>query len=569
MIAVARGSALLVVLLAVVVATLAVALRPVPAAAAVSARLMELDAKVRLAADGSLHVVETHRYDFGAEPAGAVRRTLQTRARYDEAHDQVFTVTGLKASLDGRPVRAERSDEDGVARVALAFTRAQTGRHTVRLEYAISGAVRRTPEGLELSWPLVQGMEAEVESVHATVSVPRVAWAACLAGGDGSSMPCTAATALPHPEFVQEDLAPGERMRIIVGLPVNAGVHADQVLARRWSLARAFALTPVAVGTALGLLALAAAAVVALWWTRGRDTRSPGGEPYHPLVDVDGRLEFVPPDRVRPGQLGTIVDETADVIDIVATVLDLAVRGVLVIEEVGRTSPHRRPDWRLRRTDAGEQELLPYERVLLDLLFEGRDSVLVSGLAGTFTNGLRRVQEQLYADVHARGWFRQRPDAVRTRWTTAGGVLALAGLVITVVLAAFTDLGLVGLGLVLAGGVLVWGGDVAPARTARGSALLSRLHDFRAYLARADGSELPESSRAELVARFLPYAVVFGLEDRWAEISAASGRPGEPDAGLGWYHAPENWHRVDLADSVDAFVTTLSGAISASRRLRI
>jgi Predicted membrane protein (DUF2207) len=399
-------------------------------------------------------------------------------------------------------------------------------------------------------------------------------------------------------------------------IPAGAGISPDQMLERRWSFASAFAPTPLAIGLLVGVVALAGLAVLALWWTRGRDAAAGRGdgsyEPFRSDPAASGStgaggghqagVRFEPPDGIRPGQLGTVVDERADVVDIVATVLDLAVRGHLVVEELERSSPHRRPDWMLHRPargdesaagsgddadkDVGEKagaagqvesgapaDLLPYERLLIDLIFGGngehpRESVALSELAQRFPDRLPRVQEQLYADVYSKGWFRQRPDAVRSRWTTAGGALALTGVVLTVVLAAFTELGLVGLGVVLAGGLLIWGGDLAPARTARGSALLARLHEFRVYLSAADGSDLPEPVKAELVTRVLPYAVVFGLEDRWADTLVAAGRAGEPDAGLGWYQAPAAWHRVDLADSVEAFVTTLSGAISA-RRLRV
>jgi hypothetical protein len=371
------------------------------------------------------------------------------------------------------------------------------------------------------------------------------------------------------------------------GIPswtAGAGIGPDQPLDDGGPLARVFAVRPVSVGLLLLILAVAGGVVVAWWWTSGRDTRAPRGPAYHPIrEEPSGEVCFVSPDGIRPGQLGTLVDESADVVDIVATVLDLAVRGHVAIEELPRPSPYRRPDWVIRRTTEDhepEGDLAPYERVLLALLLGGpgddrhirRDNgtrrVAVSALAGRFSDGLRQMQDQLYADVHAKGWFRQRPDAVRSPWTTAGGVLALVGVVATVGLGSI-GLGLVGLGMILAGGILAWGGVVAPARTARGSALLRQLHDLRAYLEMAHGSELPDSSRAELVARILPYALVFGLLDRWARIFAASGRPGDPDAGLEWYEPPEMWHRIDVPDSLDAFVTTLSGAISTSRRLRL
>ena len=564
-----------------VAATAALAvLVPAAAAAAPAATddvVSELVAGVRVDDDGSLRVTETQRYDFGRTPNDDLRRTLRIRVPFDADQDEVFTVTNVRASVDGRSARVSRDDTDGLAALTVDLGRPLTGRHTFRFEYDVQGAVRRTSDGLEVSWPVVQGLHSPVSSARVNLSAPAVTWAVCFAGGAGSTMPCTAAQLgeSSSPVFVQQGLGPGERMTIVAGLPGASAVRPDQRLDQRWSLRTAFSLTPLTIGLLVGLVALAGCAVFALWWTRGRDTGAPkagqkGG--YRPLVaDPDGRTRFAPPEGIRPGQMGTLVDERADVVDIVATVLDLAMRGLLVIEEGGRPSRHRGPQWLVHRTGTAADDLAPYERAVLDLLFDSgaREVVSLPEIAGAPSERLDAVRDQLYADVHARGWFHHRPDAVRSRWTTAGAALALVGVVLTVVLAITTDLGLVGLAVVLAGGVLAWGGDLAPSRTGKGSALLTRLRDLRRYLATADGSDLPENHRAELAARFLPYAVVFGLEDRWAETFAASGRPGAPDAGLEWFRAPEDWHRIDVPDSLDAFVAALSNAISPGRRLRI
>ena len=47
-------------------------------------------------------------------------------------------------------------------------------------------------------------------------------------------------------------------------------------------------------------------------------------------------VEFAPPEDLRPGQVGTIVDEQANTLDVTATIVDLAVRGYLTIEEIRR-----------------------------------------------------------------------------------------------------------------------------------------------------------------------------------------------------------------------------------------
>ena len=52
---------------------------------------------------------------------------------------------------------------------------------------------------------------------------------------------------------------------------------------------------------------------------------------------------------VRPGEIGTLVDERVDPIDVTATLLDLAVRGHLLITELPRESAYARTEWELSR----------------------------------------------------------------------------------------------------------------------------------------------------------------------------------------------------------------------------
>ena len=60
-----------------------------------------------------------------------------------------------------------------------------------------------------------------------------------------------------------------------------------------------------------------------LWWTRGRDPR------LRPIA-----AQYEPPDQLTPGEAGTLVDDSANMRDITASIVDLAVRGYMVIEEV-------------------------------------------------------------------------------------------------------------------------------------------------------------------------------------------------------------------------------------------
>jgi hypothetical protein len=284
---------------------------------------------------------------------------------------------------------------------------------------------------------------------------------------------------------------------------------------------------------------------------------------------------------VRPGQIGTLVDERADVIDVTATIVDLAVRGHLLIEEEDRAVTGRL-DWALRKLDRqGPDDLLKYERLLLEALFtdpggKPRESVKLSELGGTFATQLARVRSAMYDDVVEQGWFARRPDTVRSRWTIAGTVLTVLGVAGTIALALTTDLALVGLAVIIAGAALAYGGQYMPAKTARGSTVLAHTIGFRAFLERGelpdgaappDGDRIGARQRIALFSRFLPYAVVFDVVPKWAKTVEDAGERAEGADNLYWYEGPAEWDLSKFAESMRTFTLATSGSISQSRGL--
>jgi len=82
--------------------------------------------------------------------------------------------------------------------------------------------------------------------------------------------------------FRQVGLGPGEGLTVVVAIPKGVVASPGPILRERWSLQRAFALTPVSAAAGGGLLA-ALAVLAALVLARGRDRRYSG--PAAGIVD--------------------------------------------------------------------------------------------------------------------------------------------------------------------------------------------------------------------------------------------------------------------------------------------
>ena len=544
-------------------AALFVALGTLPALAA-DDQITAYTAEATLTKDGTLQVKETVDLTAGGT---TFSRTLATRVRSDSERDRTYDLKDMSATVNGQPAQGFQNDsiDDG-----RKLTLNVSGQARIVYSYTVDNVVADSTEGREVSWPVVQGFSASIPKATISVNVPFATWVTCLAGRVGSSMPCTSSQLAESAalQIEQNGVPAGGRVTFMTGLDDQATVQPNAEFATRWTLGRAFSVDSNTVGLAVIVFGIGLLGSVALWFFRGRDAaKVGGGAPERPVLDGPDGPQFAAPDGIRPGQVGTVVDETADVVDITATLLDLAVRNYLTIVELPRESHFAKLDWELRRLHPGGPELLPYEKALLDAVFADGDSVVVSQLGPSLRPQLNLVREQLYADVVTQGWFNSSPDAVRNRWTTAGLVLLGAGVVLTIVLAIVTKYGLVGLAVMAAGLVLALVGQAAPARTARGAAVLGRVAGLQRYLTDETSADLPQSHRLEFASRCLPYAAVLGLTEKWALEIAATDDDDDPDAGIGWYSGPENWHLSDIGESLSNFVMAFGGSITAGRRL--
>jgi hypothetical protein len=528
-------------------------------------------ATVTVNPDGSLDVEETYRLSSGSPGQGLpdFTRTIATREQYDADNDRVYDLSTVEATVDGAAADATVTSNDGVDEIQVGLAATGSDDAVVQLSYRVTGTVAETADGLEVRWPVIQGLDLPIARAAVAWNAPDVVWLSCLAGEPGSSKPCTTSQLVdaPTPRMTQLDLEPGDQMVGILGLAAGSGVEPSVELKPRWSLARSFTASGTPLWLAVGILVLGFVAAFGLWWARGRDADDGPPAAVDPLVDVgDGRVTLAPPGGVRPGQLGTLVDEHADVIDVTATIIDLATRNYLFIEEIPRGA-YGRMDWRLQRRNLGGDELLGFEREILEALFVAGDAVLVSELAGSLRDRLGGIQSLMYDDMVDQGWFAERPDAVRSRWTTAGWVLVAAGVVLTVALALAGTFGLAGLAVILAGVALAFSGQRAPARTSTGARLLRELEVFREWLAHADVSDVPSGQREQVISRLYGYALVFGLGERWAALLAELDLDPDPDEPLYWYGAPHDWHLSDAAPSLMHLTVSLNAAVGSRRLL--
>ncbi len=529
--------------------------------------------------DGKLAVVETIAYDFGVVPKHGIIRVIPDRTRFDKHHDRRYPITVTSVTASAR-ASAKRSVSQHGADLQIKIgdaKRTVSGPVTYVISYTVLGAFDRFPDHDELNWNAVGTewsvpIDAVTVRLHAPAAVTKVA---CETGYSGSRLPCTkAAVAGPATtaDYGQDQLGSDQGVTIVAAMPAGSIATVGPILAKHWTIDQGFALTSATISSAFALAVLLLGGIAFLVWRVGRDRRyvggatdavfgSPTGDSTRVGVFEDHTtpVEYAPPDNLRPGQVGTLVDEVAGPLDVSATIVDLAVRKYLTIEEIPKHHVFGHTDWKLTRLDKNDP-LLRYERLLLDALFAGTDGdVLLSSLKTKFHTSLVSVEGALYDDAVARGWFLRRPDKARAFWHRMALLAIVGGAVLTYVLARWTSFGLLGAPVIIGGLVLSACSHAMPRRTPKGTGTTRRVLGFRRFISESERDRARFAEQQQLFSEYLPYAIVFGVVDRWAKTFEGLSAP-----DTSWYSSTTPFNAIAFSHSINGFATSSVGTMQST-----
>ncbi len=417
------------------------------------------------------------------------------------------------------------------------------------LAYTVHGAIRIHEDGDKLQWFAIDNQrDFPIESSSVTVTLPpgaqfvrnpdsagvEAAWGL---SPDGSSVTYIASRSLsPSDTFeIGVEFTHG----IIPASPPRWQAAQDQAEAYELGVKP---YVDLGLGVLAGALFLGGPALILLlWYLRGRDPQ---------IGPVPEYIEE-PPDDLPPGILGTLIDERADMRDVVATMIDLARKGYMDIEETERIGllGLGGKDFVFRRSDKPDADLEPVEQEVLSGIFRrNKVDVRLNDLRNRFYKRLPGIQKRLYQAMVSRGFFRSNPDTTRSMyrgigWAMLIGAIFLGGFVSAglssfsqMVPCVFGAIGLTGLVAVAFGGAM-------PAKTRKGAEAAARWGAFKNYLNRIDKlADIGQSG--ELFERYLPYAIAFGIKDSW--IFKFTQQPTTPVPG--WY-MPYGWTRPVVTGS--------------------
>ena len=513
--------------------------------------------------DGTAYVLLEFDFDFGDNPGHGPYFVLPTRQGYDKTYDRLYDISRFSSSSPtGAPsrMRIDKGRDYASVWIGDANTANVRGVQTYVVTYAVKRVMNATTSaetadgssGDEFYWnPVGEGWTIPISNATVTVVGPVSATKAqCFAGAKYLKTACDSHGAPSDATvFSQGYLEPGQPFTVDLLYP-SGTFETKPALIERSDFKRAFTLNAGTVGAALAILL---GGIVLLAWklrTTATDEQfavlTPGLMPMGPadgaVVKRDYKtpvaVRFEPPAGMRPGQIGTLIDEKADPRDVTATLVDLAVRGYLRIDDAGEKKTglfSKEQDYTLVKLRDNDNGLAQYEAILHKALFAGRNQVALSDLKTTFSSSMAKVQKQLYTNVTQLGWFRSDPQMARMKWATAGVVVTVLGGLGTAVLAANSRFALVSLPFIVLGVMTLATTRNAPARTAKGTAVLQDARGFELYVSKAEANQLKFEEGEDLFSKYLPYAIAFGVADKWAKKFEELAQQGKRLAEPTWY----------------------------------
>lgn len=543
-------------------------------------RIESFHSDINLESNGIVTVKEKIQYFFpsaesdSAKAKHGIIRNIPVKYRAHSAGTLTgevniyFDLTSVNIEKDNgqtEPVPFEKSSSGNnvVIRIGDA-NKTVNGLITYVIAYKAQRAINFSPKGNEnqdeFYWNVTgNGWEVPIQKADATIKFPADinpdTWKfACFTGPLGiENKECSEeATSVSSVQFASNwDLKPKEGLTILTGFPkgiiTQPTTSQNVILALKYNiLTYLFLLIPF----------IAFIILFILWFLKGRDPKGKGT-----IIPF-----YSPPDNLTPIELGTLVDEKADIKDISSVIIDLAVRGYLKIREIEKKAVlgifKGNPDYELIQLK--RSEFLPgLEKKVFDIIFPvGEHKVNLSDLNERFPQKVSEIKTAVYANLVDRGYFPKSPQRVRNTYLFLGAVVAFLGIILFV-----NQMGVIGSGsMFITGGMIAIFSLFMPQKTIKGVNTYEQILGLKEYLSVAEKDRIEFHNapvkKPEVFEKLLPYAMVLGVEQQWAK--QFEGIYNQPPS---WYEGPPgvNFNSLFLINSLSNFSNVANASMGVSR----
>jgi len=532
-------------------------------AAPVSARQLKIEkfsAEIFIQPDASLDVTETIDVNFIGAWHGLYRTIPVEYVTPQGFNYSLFVKLSGATDSAGQPLKVESSREGQYLKWKIYVDDATDVDRIIHLHYVVRNGLKFFEDHDELYWNVTGDrwdvpvgdasaqilLPAGVTGVRANVFTG--SFGSHAQNGEASTSGSMVEVSMDRPLSFHEGLTVAVAFdKGFVKEPGTADLI-GQFLESNWPL----------------FLPLIAFFVMFLLWSRVRGPR------VGPVA-----VQYEPPDGLTPAEAGTLVDERAAMRDITATIVDLAVRGFIVIEEkeksgmAGMLLHTKDYTFHLKKGLGEWAGLKAHELALLGGMFSNgaQTDVDLSSLQNVFYKNLPTIKNNIFDELMQHGYFQHRPDYVRGGFITGAFVTGVAIFLTGNWLAQKT--GMVVLPFFVAGitsGIIIAGfGWFMPARTADGAKALAGVLGFEDFLTHVESDHMNRISQTpETFEKFLPFAMALGVEKKW--VGAFQNIYSQPPSWYQGNYSSGGFYPIMFINSLDNMTAHASSVMASAPR---
>ncbi len=464
------------------------------------------NADIQILETGEVLINETITADFKTDRHGIYR---DIPIRYDSGKIIPYytKVADISVTKDGLPVEFELIKNSANLRVKVGSADVWvTGENVYDISYKVTGVLVNQDSVDELYWNVTgNGWDTVIDKATATITTPvPITQTACYQGVIGSTQTCDA-TKLSESsyQFSASQLAPGEGMTIAVG----------------WIPGSVPLLTATDNGFVFSIIVLGIASVLAIWFSisRYRLWQKDGKDPE---VADSVVVQFDLPKNMSPAEALFLMNDKNMPISISATVMSLAQKGYITIEQIPGKFLSIGKDTKFKLNTAAHSGLRPHEKLILSSLEDYANDdkeVLASDLKNKFYKHIKPFYEQVGSDVFQIGYYSANPmdtsrKYVQTIMVILIGAFAMLGGAMSSFMNLYTVFGLLLIFLLLVPGLVYM--HLMPKRTQEGTKTLNQVLGYKDFITTADKHRAKFYEDKNLLFEMMPYAVAFGLIDQ-------------------------------------------------------
>ncbi len=468
----------------------------------------------------------------------------------------LFVKVESVTDAEGNALKYQVSRDGAYKKIKIFIPGATDTSKTVVITYSTPNAVRWFDDHDEFYWN-VTGNDWPVPIDHssALISLPDNT------AGNLKAQAFTGVYGSHDQEATAKAIGSHVEIEVTNPLPMRGGLTAD-VYIPKGLLKEPSALTKVGwflrSNVALLVPLWVFAVMFTMWWYKGRDP-----DPGKSIAP-----QYEPPVNISPAEAGTLIDDTLDPRDITSTLVDLAVRGYLKIEQTetpGIFSHHKDYNFHLLKPMAEWRDLRPFERVIMENVFLGGNLSSLSSLKNRFYTSIPVIKSDIFSSLRQKGMYFLDPESA------AGySLLALVAIAVPLVLLQvtgrvnfFESVAAAAVGGIISVVIFFLFARQMSAKTILGARTRVQILGFQDFMNRVDADRIKRLP-PDTFEKYLPFAMALGVEQQWAR--AFAGIIQQPPSWYSGTYTPGYWNPMMFTTDMHTMATSAHQAMIAAPR---